>query len=148
MMRILAVDPGEKRIGIAISDPTGMIANPLMVIRHVSRPVDAATIAQIAREHQAGRIVIGQALDIDGLPTSQSRRAARLAAAVRDQTDLPVELWDESGSTHTARSARITLGVRRQKRSGHLDELAATVILQSFLDAHHAPPQPGSTETP
>jgi putative Holliday junction resolvase len=143
-MRILAVDPGEKRIGLAISDPTGMIANPLMIIRHVSRPVDAATIAQIAREQQASRIVIGQALDVDGRPTPQSRRAGRLAAAVRDQTDLPIELWDESGSTQAARSTRIMLGVSRQKRGGHLDELAATIILQSYLDAQNAPTQPGN----
>ena len=135
-MRILAVDPGEKRIGLAISDPTGMIANPLMIIRHVSRPVDAATIAQIAREQQASRIVIGQALDVDGRPTPQSRRAGRLAAAVRDQTDLPIELWDESGSTQAARSARIEMGVPRRKSRGHLDDLAATYILQTYLDAH------------
>lgn len=145
-MRILAVDPGEKRIGLAISDPSGLIANPLMVIQHVSRPVDAASIAQIAQEHQADRIIIGQALDIDGRPTPQSRRAARLAAAIRDQTECTIELWDESDSTQTARAARINLGVRRQKRSGHLDELAATVILQSYLDAQNPPSISGSQE--
>jgi putative Holliday junction resolvase len=145
-MRILAVDPGEKRIGMAISDPIGMIANPLMIIRHISRPIDAATIAQIASEQQVGRIVIGQALDIDGHPTPQSRRAARLAAAVRDQTELPIVLWDESGSTQAARSARIKLGVNRQKRSGHLDELAAVIILQSYLDAQTEPSPPGRPE--
>ena len=121
-----------------------MIANPLMVIRHSSRPVDAATIAQIAQENQAGRIIIGQALDIDGRSTPQSRRAGRLAAAIRDQTELPIELWDESDSTQTARSARIALGVRRQNRSGHLDELAATVILQSYLDAQNLSSHPGN----
>ncbi len=147
-MRILAIDPGEKRIGLAISDPTGMIANPLMVIRHVARPIDAATIAQIAVEQQAVKIIIGQALDLDGRPTPQSRRAARLAAAIRDQIDIPIELWDESGSTQAARSARITMGVRRHKRSGHLDELAATVILQSYLDNHDLTAQSGNQATP
>lgn len=146
-MRILAVDPGEKRIGLAISDPTGMIASPLTIIRHVSRPIDAATIAQIAGEQQAERIIIGQALDVDGQPTLQSRRATRLAAAVRDQTDLPIELWDESGSTQAARTTRIMLGVSRQKRSGHLDELAAAIILQSYLDTWNEPLPPGSVET-
>jgi putative holliday junction resolvase len=145
-MRILAVDPGEKRIGLAISDPSGLIANPLTVIRHVSRPVDAASIAQIAQEQQVDRIIIGQALDIDGRPTPQSRRAARLAAAIRDQTECAIELWDESDSTQTARAARINLGVRRQKRSGHLDELAATVILQSYLDAQKPPSISGQQE--
>jgi len=135
-MRILAVDPGEKRLGIAISDPSGTIANPLKVIQHVSRIIDAAAIAQIASEQQAGRIVVGQALDMDNLPTLQSRRAARLAAAIRQQIDLPVELWDESDSTQAARQARIAMGVSRRKRSGHLDDLAATFILQTYLDAH------------
>jgi putative Holliday junction resolvase len=134
-MRVLAIDPGEKNIGIAISDPTGTIANPLAVVKHISRPVDAAAIAQLAQEHDAGLIVVGQALGGEGELTPQSRLASRLAAALRQQTDLPVELWDESGSTQAARSARIAMGVRRSKRRGHLDDLAATVILQSYLDA-------------
>ena len=134
-MRILAVDPGEKRLGIAVSDPSGTIANPLTVLKHVSRPLDAAAIAQLAVENQAGRIVIGQSLDEDGLPTPEGRRAGRLAEAVQGQTDLPVVLWDESGSTQEARSARLALGASRRKRGGHLDDLAATYILQTYLDA-------------
>lgn len=141
-MRILAVDPGEKNLGIALSDPTGTIANPLQVLKHVSRAVDAATIAQIAVEHQAGLIVVGQALDDEGRSTPQSRRAFRLAAAIRTQTDLPVELWDEYGSTQAARSARLAMGSSRRKRSGHLDELAATYILQTYLDARQSPDKP------
>ncbi len=134
--RVLAVDPGEKRMGVAISDPSGTIANPLSVIVHVSRPVDAATIAQLAQEQAAVKIVIGQPLDAEGLPGPQARRAARLAEAVQGQTDLPVILWDESGSTQNARAARIAMGVSRRKRRGHLDDLAATYILQTYLDAH------------
>ncbi len=134
-MRVLAVDPGEKRMGIAPSAPTGTIANPLTVIKHASRPINAATIAQLARENNAGLIVVGQALGWDGQDTPSSRRARRLAGAIRTQTNLPVELWDESGSTQTARAAQISLGTSRRKRRGHLDELAATVILQSYLDA-------------
>jgi putative holliday junction resolvase len=139
-MIIIAVDPGEKRLGVAISDPTGTIANPLLVIEHVSRPVDAASIAQIALERGAELIVIGQALDEENRPTPQARRATRLAGAIRGQTSLPVVLWDESGSTQTARQARIALGVSRSKRRGHMDELAATVILQTYLDSR-APQQ-------
>jgi putative Holliday junction resolvase len=142
-MRILAVDPGEKRLGIAISDPIGLIANPLKIIEHISRPVDAALIASIAEEQGAGKIIIGQALDAENEPTPQSRRAARLAEAVRQQTNLPVELWDESGSTQAARAAHIALGgsahKRRQRGHGHLDDLAATYILQTYLDAHAQP---------
>ncbi len=135
-MRVLAVDPGEKRIGLALSDPTGVIANPLTVLKHVSRPLDAAAIAQLAAENQAGLIVVGQALDDEGDPTPQGRSAARLAEAIRLQTDLPVALWDESDSTQAARQARLAMGANRRKRGGHLDDLAATVILQSYLDAH------------
>jgi putative Holliday junction resolvase len=144
-MRVLAVDPGEKRIGLAISDPTGTIANPLAVIKHVSRPVDAASIAQMAKENQAGLIVVGQALNVEGKPTPQSRRAVRLANAIRSQSELPVELWDESGSTQAARAARIAMGVSRRKRGGHLDDLAATYILQDYLDAHASPGGPGES---
>lgn len=133
-MRILAVDPGEKRIGIALSDPSGMIANPLTVLKHVSRAIDAAMIAQLAQEHEAGRIIVGQALDDENQPTPQSRRAYRLAAAIRSQTRLPVELWDETGSTQAAQAARIAMGVSRRKRRGHLDDIAATYILQTYLD--------------
>ena len=135
-MRILAVDPGEKRLGIAISDPSGTIANPLTVLKHVSRLLDSASIAQLALENQAGLIVIGQALDEDGLPTAEGRKAGRLAEAVAGQTDLPIVLWDESGSTQAARSARLEMGASQRKRSGHLDDLAATYILQTYLDAH------------
>ena len=134
-MRILAIDPGEKNIGIAISDPTGTIANPLAVIRHTSRAEDAAAIVQLATKGEVGLIVIGQNLDDEGTPTFEGRRAARLGGAIRAITDIPVEFWDESGSTQSARQARIAMGVPRAKRRGHLDELAATVILQSYINA-------------
>lgn len=137
--RVMAVDPGEKRLGIAISDPTATIANPLTVIKHISRAVDAAVIAQLAQEHGAGLIVIGQALDADNQETLQSRRSARLASAIRHQTQIPVILWDESGSTLAAQSARQQLGSSRKKRRGHLDDLAATYILQTYLDAQDNP---------
>jgi len=134
-MRVLAIDPGEKRLGIAISDPSGTIANPLSVLKHLSRSLDAASIAQIAEENQVGQIVVGQALDTEDQPTLQSRRAAHLAEAIRQQTNLPVVLWDETGSTQAARAARLAMGVSRRKRRGHLDDLAATYILQTYLDS-------------
>ena len=133
-MRIMAVDPGEKRLGLAVSDPTGTIANPLTVINHTARLLDAAAIAQLAQDYQAELIVVGQALDEDGGSTPQSRRAERLATALQSQTALPVVLWDESGSTRAAKSARIAMGTSRRKRHGHLDDIAATYILQTYLD--------------
>jgi putative Holliday junction resolvase len=134
-MVVIAIDPGEKRLGIAVSDPTATIANPLDVLEHTSRTIDAASIAQIAVERGAELIIVGQALDEENRPTPQARRAARLAGAIRAQTSIPVLLWDESGSTQVARQSRITMGTPRSKRRGHLDDLAATVILQNYLDA-------------
>ena len=140
-MRVLAVDPGAKRLGLSISDLSGTIANPLTVSEHISRLVDAAVIAALAVEYQVGLIVVGQSIDDEGQPTQEGKRASRLAAAIREQTDLPVVLWDEADSTQAALAARRAFGSPRRKRRGHLDDLAATVILQSFLDAH---PQAGS----
>ena len=133
--RILAVDPGSKRIGLAVSDLTQTIATPLKVINHVARILDAAQIAQVAVEQQAVLILIGCPLDDEGLPGPAARSAARVAEAVRAQTSLPVELWDESDSTRSAQESAIEMGIPRRKRAGHLDEVAAAVILQSYLDS-------------
>jgi putative Holliday junction resolvase len=131
----MAVDHGEKRIGLALSDLTGTIANPLTVIEHVARAVDAAQVAALATEHSVSCIVVGQSFDEEGRPNAAGRAAARFAEALRVQTSIPVELWDESLSTFDARASRIELGVSRKKRAGHHDSLAAVVILQSYLDS-------------
>lgn len=130
----MAVDPGQKRIGLALSDPTMTIASPMGVLEHVSLLLDAAQILQKAEENHVVLIVIGQALGPDGEETASSRHARKLAAAIEVRNAIRVVLWDESGSTRTVRQARIEMGVPREKRSGHLDEFAATVILQNYLD--------------
>ena len=135
-MRILAVDHGEKRIGLAISDPTGTIASPLKVISHVSRAIDAAQVAEIARDNSVELVVLGQSFDEEGRPNQAGRRAARFADALKTQMQIPILLWDESFSTQDARAARIELGGSRKKRAGHLDDLAATMILRSYLEAN------------
>ncbi|HET6594354.1 MAG TPA: Holliday junction resolvase RuvX [Anaerolineales bacterium] len=135
-MRILAVDHGEKHIGLAISDPTATIASPLKVITHISRLMDAAQVANLASENEAGLIVVGQSFDEDGKPNLAGRRAAKFADALKQQTQIPVVLWDESFSTQDARAARIEMGVSRKKRDGHMDELAAVMILRSYLDTN------------
>jgi putative Holliday junction resolvase len=139
-MRIMAVDPGEKRIGLAISDESGTIANPLYTIPHTSRIVDAAQVAERASAHDTKLIIIGQSFDEEGHPNTAGKMAARFAEALQQQTEIPVELWDESFTTQDARSARVAMGVSRKKRTGHLDDLAATLILQSYLDAHQLSP--------
>jgi len=134
--RVLGVDPGEKRLGIAISDMSATIASPLSVIKHVSYAANAARIASLAAEQEAVLIVVGQPLDADGEVGPQGRKSQRLADKISEYTQVPVRLWDESGSTQAALAARRAMGVKRKKRSGHLDELAATFILQSYLDHH------------
>jgi putative holliday junction resolvase len=132
--RILAVDPGEKRLGIAITDPTGTIARSLCVVNHVSNIVDGASIAALAKEQEAILIVVGQALGPEGQSTPQSRHSQKLADSIRSQSEIPIVLWDESGSTQTARQTRVAMGAKRADRNGHLDDLAAVIILQSYLE--------------
>ena len=134
-MRILAVDHGEKRIGLALSDPTATIASPLRVIKHVSRLLDAGQVANLASENEVGLIVIGQSFDEEGNPNLAGRRAARFAEALKEQTNIPIELFDESFSTQDARATRIEMGVSRKKRAGHMDELAAVMILRSYIES-------------
>jgi putative Holliday junction resolvase len=119
-----------------LSDPTATIASPLKVIQHVSRLMDAAQVADLAQENDVGLIVIGQSFDEEGRPNLAGRRAAKFAEALKEQTQIPIVLWDESFSTQDARAARIELGVSRKKRSGHQDALAAVVILQSYLESN------------
>ena len=135
-MRILAVDHGEKRIGLALSDPTATIASPFKVINHVSRLMDAAQVANLAAENEVALIVIGQSYDEEGNPNLAGRRAAKFAEALREQTQIPIILWDESFSTQDARATRIEMGVSRKARTSHMDELAAVMILKSYLDAN------------
>ena len=132
--RKMAVDPGESRIGIAMSDLTGTISSPHSVVRHVSRTVDAAVIAQIAEENDVAEIIIGLALDVSGEQGPQARKANRLAEAVRSQTVIPVIMWDESHSTQIASETQHLLNFGQRKRHENIDAMAAAVILQAYLD--------------
>ena len=138
-MRILAVDHGQKNLGLALSDETGMLARPLAILAHVSKPVDAALVAERAVAHEAELVIVGVSYDEAGDPNPAGRRAMNFAEILRGQTDLPVELWDESLTTQDARAARIASGAPRKKRGGHLDDVAAAVLLQDYLDNHPLP---------
>ena len=137
-MRILGVDPGEKKIGLALSDPTGLVARPLTTLTHTSRDDDAAHVAALAAEHRAEMILIGHALDAAGEPGPQARRAERLAEAIRQHTALPVDLHDESYSTQAAHQAMRASGKNRRARREQVHAVAAAALLQSYLDAHPA----------
>lgn len=135
MMRIiLAVDPGEKNIGIAKSDPLGIGATPLCVIPHVQQEKDAQAIAEKARECGAEAILVGQPLNEDGSEGPKARHSAKLAEAIGRYFAGEVFLYDEYGSTKATRERFKEMGVRRSRRLGHLDANAAATILQNYLD--------------
>ncbi|AOH43427.1 hypothetical protein BEQ56_08030 [Anaerolineaceae bacterium oral taxon 439] len=141
MTRYLGVDLGEKNIGVALSDPMGMIAKPYRVLRHENRAEDARRLADIARAESASVIIVGQALGPNGEETPSARHAAKVAQAIRDVfPEGDVRLWDESGSTRAVKRLYIEMGVPRKDRRGHLDDRAAAYILQDYLD-WQAPPQ-------
>jgi putative holliday junction resolvase len=135
-MRILAVDPGLKRIGTAISDPTGTVARTLEIIPHRSLGMDAASILALAAQEGAEKILIGST-HIAGTPASPiARFTHRLLAALRKASQLPISLTDESFSTRMAQQARIDRGDGRETRRQADDALAAAALLQEYLDAH------------
>lgn len=134
--RVLAVDPGSVKIGIAVSDPMRVIATPLTVVKHISMETDCQVISQLCREQQVSLVIIGQALGSDGELNRQSRHAQKLADTLMTIIPIPVVMYDESGSTQEAKMTKVKMGVKRKKRTGHLDAHAAAVILQTYLDSH------------
>jgi len=137
-MRILALDVGERRVGIAISDPTGTVARPLQTLVRCSREEDFAAIAALVAEHDVGLVVVGQPLSLDGTEGPQARRVARYAEALAATLPVPVVAWDERFTTVAA--GEILRQNRRQRKrraraKGEVDAIAAAVILQSYLDS-------------
>ena len=131
---ILAVDTGEKNIGLAKSDPLGLGATPLCVIPHVQREKDAAAIVEKAREVGAVRILVGQPLNADGSAGPHARHAEKVAEAIRQVFDGEVFLWDEYGSTQGTRALFREMGAGVMKSRGHLDANAAAFILNDYLN--------------
>lgn len=132
--RILAVDWGAKRIGLAISDPTRTIASPLMEIHHISRSEDAKRVIDISREKGVNQIVIGVTFDDFHQLTPTGRSANRFAEEIQSNSDITVELWEEGESTIAAKKAALLMNLPRKKRRGHLDAMAAVIILQRYLE--------------
>ena len=132
--RILAVDWGEKRIGIAISDETQTLARPIDVLKSSSRKENAGQIAAIAEEYDPAEIIVGVTYDAEGELTPSGRRANRLADALRCVTPIRIRTVDEARSTQMAKENKILIGSTRRSRRGHLDSEAAAVFLQQYLD--------------
>lgn len=134
-MKILAVDPGDARIGLAISDESGSLARPLTTLKHISRAENAARIASLAAEFGCQLIVVGTPLDSEGGIGPRARASLKLVEALNLVSTIQVETWDESGSSQKADQVASQLGVRRKKRAAPKDPLAAALILQDFLNA-------------
>ncbi|HYU63037.1 MAG TPA: Holliday junction resolvase RuvX [Verrucomicrobiae bacterium] len=133
-MRVLAVDPGAKRVGLALSDPTGTIAQPLSTLPAEPRDTLVERLAEVARQNEVTRIVVGLPLRMDGSHGPEARSAQQLAAALRKAARLPVELVDERLTTAAAERSLIAGGVRRASRRQTVDRVAAALLLQTHLD--------------
>jgi putative Holliday junction resolvase len=133
-VRILAVDPGSKRVGLALSDPTETIAQPLPTMP--AEPGDSlpTRLVEIARSHEVERIIVGLPLRLDGTHGPEAVAARKLAGAIRRQARLPVELVDERLTTVAAERALLAGGVKRDARRQGVDRVAATMLLQGHLD--------------
>ena len=133
-MRVLAVDPGSKRVGLAVSDPTGTIAQALATVAAEPRETLVSRLAGIAREQAAGAIVVGLPRRMDGSEGPEAKAARVLASELRSASRLPVELVDERLTTAAAEKSLIDGRVRRKARHASIDRVAATLLLQSHLD--------------
>jgi putative Holliday junction resolvase len=138
-LRILAVDPGSKRVGVAVSDPSGTIAQALATVPAEPRDTLPDRLAGIAREQEAGRIVVGLPRRMDGSEGPEAKSARALAESLRRTAKLPVELVDERLTTVAAERSMIDAGTRRAKRRQSIDRVAATLLLQSHLDSLSSP---------
>jgi putative Holliday junction resolvase len=131
----LALDVGDRRVGVAVSDPTRSLARPLTIIRRRSRREDFARIARLVEEQGATGLVVGHPLNMDDTVGPQARRTQRYAAALEQAVSVPIVLWDERLSSEEAAERLRAAARSRRKRQKHLDDAAAAVILQEYLDA-------------
>jgi putative holliday junction resolvase len=132
--RVLGLDLGDARIGVAISDDERRLAVPLGTIR-TGAPADLKSIAELVREHSATLVILGHPLLLSGGSGERAHHAERFAEALRAILPVPVVLQDERLSTVEAERALRETGAKGRVRRRHIDRSAATVILQSWLDA-------------
>jgi putative holliday junction resolvase len=134
--RVMGVDPGERRVGIALSDPLGIIASPFAVLdRRTGDFLEA--LRSIVVEHDVTRVVVGLPVSLSGLEGRAAEAARELGATVQREMQVPVEFHDERFTTVLAESALLEADVSRAGRRRVRDKVAAAVILQSWLDAGH-----------
>jgi putative Holliday junction resolvase len=132
--RILALDYGSRRMGVAISDPLGLTAQPLPPIPREGDRKDIAAIGRLAAEREVTRVVVGLPLLLNGDEGPQAVRARAFGEKLAAELSLPVKMWDERLTTAQSERHLIDSGVRRERRKEVRDSLSAMFLLQSFLD--------------
>jgi len=130
-MRILGLDVGERRIGVAISDPTNTIAQPLIVIERDGEELDR--ISEIVKENEVGEIVMGYPRNMDGSTGAMVEKVEKFAGEISKHIDVPVVFIDERLSTAEAERMMISADLSRKKRKKSIDKVAAAIILEGRL---------------
>jgi len=131
-MAILGLDVGDKRIGVALAN--GLLAIPLTVLDRAGEEADMEKLLALAREHVAERIVVGLPLLMNGSIGMQAEKVLAFSRALSEHVDIPVDTWDERLSTVSAERLLLDTGMKREKRKGKRDAMAAAIILQAYLD--------------
>ena len=135
MGRVMALDVGDVRIGIAVSDLMGIIANPLETYtRKGTLEVDARYVATLAKEKEVTQIVSGLPLGLKGQENEQTAKTREFVDKLKEVCDIPIEYLDERFTTLSAERVLIEGNVRREDRKKVIDKVAATIILQNYLD--------------
>ena len=134
-MRSLGLDIGDKRIGVALSDPQGILASPLTIIDCSHDRADIEAIIAIVSQNQVGQIIVGLPLSMDGSIGKQAEKVKAFTRELCNHTEVPVEFRDERLSTVSAK--RLMKTVRKTRKTRH-DAVAAALILQSYLDEAHS----------
>ena len=135
--RYLALDVGSKRIGVAVSDELGLTAQPVLTLeRRRNQREDLRSIARLCRRYGVAGIVVGNPLRMTGELSGQAAKVQAFATELGDLAGLPIHLWDERLTTHEAHQLLYESGRARQDHRSVVDQVAATLILQSFLDEH------------
>ncbi len=133
--RILALDLGKKRIGLAISDPLGVTAQGLPNIVRTNKRTDLDALARLAAEREVRLFLMGNPLNMSGREGRQSEWVKEFAEALERRTNLPVKLWDERLTTVEASRVLRESGISIEKRAAAVDRLSAVILLQSYLDS-------------
>jgi putative Holliday junction resolvase len=133
---ILGIDPGSRRVGVAVSDAGGSIAFPLAVLERKDGDAYLDELAELARLREADEIVVGLPTRLDGTEGPEAVEAIRIAGILRSKLGVPVHMLDERFTTRIAQGALRANNVNSRKQKPMVDKVAATLLLQSYLDAH------------